>query len=346
MHVTWFCLLAGLLAGYAVLDGYDIGAGMIHLLAGRDEAERRQVLDSIGPLWDGNEVWLVALGGSLFFAFPGVYAASFSGFYLPLMLVLWLLVFRGIAIELREHIAGAVWRPFWDVVFAGASTVLAFVYGVAVGNVVRGVPLDGDGRFFLALWTDFTPTPPVGIFDWYTVAVGLLTAATLFLHGTLWIAFRTAGRVSARARALAWPALGAVVLMLAIVVALTMLVRPEVLGNVARHPWGVALPALALGGLGGAGRFLLRGRERAAFVCSSVFVAAMVVSAAFAVFPYLLPAVGDPHLGLSVWNAGGGDDGLAIALLWWVPGMALATGYTAFAHWRFSGKVAKRGAAG
>src|ERR1700683_552473 len=121
MEAAWFCLVALLLAGYVALDGYDLGAGMIHLFVARSDSERLQVLQSIGPFWDGNEVWLLAGGGTLFFAFPALYASSFSGFYLPLMIVLWLLMLRGISIEFRSHVESPVWRPLWDVVFGGAS---------------------------------------------------------------------------------------------------------------------------------------------------------------------------------------------------------------------------------
>jgi cytochrome d ubiquinol oxidase subunit II len=166
MEAIWFCLVALMLTGYVVLDGYDIGAGIIHLLVARSDLERRQILQSIGPFWDGNEVWLIAGGGTLFFAFPALYASSFSGFYLPLMMVLWLLMLRGISIEVRNHIDSPVWKPLWDLIFASASALLAIFFGAALGNVVRGAPLDAEGNFFLPLWTNFQPSGEVGILDW------------------------------------------------------------------------------------------------------------------------------------------------------------------------------------
>src|SRR5437016_11644266 len=153
MGTIWFWLVAIMIAMYVLLDGFDLGAGAIHLLVAKTDEERRQVLASIGPVWDGNEVWLIAGGGTLYFAFPGLYASSFSGFYLPLMIVLWLLMLRGISIEVRNHIDSPVWKPFWDVIFAGASVLLAIDFGAALGNVVRGAPLDVAGDFFLPLWT-------------------------------------------------------------------------------------------------------------------------------------------------------------------------------------------------
>jgi cytochrome d ubiquinol oxidase subunit II len=172
IEIVWFCLVAIMIAGYVVLDGFDLGAGIIHLLVARTEQERGHVLSSIGPVWDGNEVWLVAGGGTLYFAFPALYSAAFSGFYLALMVVLWLLILRGIAIELRRHIESSLWRPFWDLVFGGSSALLALLYGAALGNVVRGVPLDSSGFFFIPLWTNPQPGPDAGIVDWYTLLIG------------------------------------------------------------------------------------------------------------------------------------------------------------------------------
>src|SRR5436190_2697341 len=171
MNFTWYCLVAFMIAGYVILDGYDLGAGIVHLFVARGEDERKMVLRSIGPVWDGNEVWLLAGGGTLYFAFPGLYSSSFSGFYLPLMVVLWLLMIRGISIEFRNHLDNAAWRPFWDTGFALASLLLTVFFGAALGNVIRGVPLDGAGDFFLPLWTDFTTGPEPGILDWYTILV-------------------------------------------------------------------------------------------------------------------------------------------------------------------------------
>src|SRR5271154_6033049 len=187
---VWFCLVAIMIAGYAVLDGFDLGAGIIHLFVARTDQERRQVLRSIGPVWDGNEVWLLAAGGTLYFAFPALYAAAFSGFYLALMMVLWLLILRGISIEFRSHIESPVWRPFWDLVFGGSSALLALLFGAALGNVVRGVPLDADAFFFLPLWTTLPPGREAGIVDWYTVLVGGTSFVSLAIHGCYWVVLK------------------------------------------------------------------------------------------------------------------------------------------------------------
>jgi len=183
----------------------------------REDAERRSVLKSIGPVWDANEVWLLAAGGSLVLAFPKLYASSFSGFYLPLMMVLWLLILRAIAIEFRNHLEDPVWRPFWDVTFCAASLLLTIFLGAALGNVVRGVPLAADGYFFSPLWTTFTTSGDrMGILDWFTVSVGVTSLLALAHHGALWVALKTHDPVSERARRVAgwtWP-----LLLLAVIV--------------------------------------------------------------------------------------------------------------------------------
>ena len=203
METLWFALVAVMIAMYVVLDGFDIGAGIVHLWIARTDAERRAVIASIGPVWDANEVWLIAGGGVLYFAFPALYASSFAGFYLPLMMVLWLLILRGTSVEFRSHVAAPLWAAFWDVVFSMSSLLLAIFFGAALGNVVRGVPLDASGKFFEPLWTNFLPGANAGILDWYTVLVGMAALAALTMHGGLWVALKTSGELSARASRLA-----------------------------------------------------------------------------------------------------------------------------------------------
>ncbi|HSC76995.1 MAG TPA: cytochrome d ubiquinol oxidase subunit II, partial [Candidatus Acidoferrales bacterium] len=249
METLWFCLVAAMLAVYVVLDGFDLGAGVLHLWVARTDDERRLVLRSIGPVWDGNEVWLLAAGGTLYFAFPVLYASSFSGFYLPLMIVLWLLILRGISIEFRGHVQSPVWAPLWDFVFASSSLLLAVFYGAALGNVVRGVPLDAHGYFFEPLWTHFQLGPDTGILDWYTILVGLTALAALALHGALWVALKTEDAVNARARQAARFLWWAVAAFTVLVTAVTFRVQPHVLVSLAARPWGYIFPLLALAGL-------------------------------------------------------------------------------------------------
>src|SRR3989454_1690837 len=203
METIWFCIVAVMIAMYVALDGFDIGAGIIHLLVAKSDSERRLVLRSIGPVWDGNEVWLLAAGGTLYFAFPALYASGFSGFYLPLMIVLWLLILRGASIEFRNHIKSAVWDPLWDFLFCASSLLLAVFFGAALGNVVRGVPLDASGYFFEPLWTNFQLGDEPGILDWYSILVGVLALAALVVHGALWVTLKTTGSVRERSLRLA-----------------------------------------------------------------------------------------------------------------------------------------------
>src|SRR5215469_6770481 len=201
MATIWFVIVAAMISAYVLLDGFDLGAGAVHLFIAKTDEERRMILHAIGPVWDGNEVWLIASAGTLFFAFPVLYASSFSGFYLPLIIVLWLFIGRGIAIELRSLISHAVWSSFWDGIFSFSSALLAFFFGVALGNVIRGVPLNAQGYFFEALWTDFNPfSANPGILDWYTILTGLLAFTTLLTHGANYIAVKTEGVLNERAR--------------------------------------------------------------------------------------------------------------------------------------------------
>src|SRR6202451_1237181 len=187
METLWFMIVAVMVAAYVVLDGFDLGAGAIYLSAARTTDDRRKILRAIGPVWDGNEVWLLAAGGTLYFAFPLLYASSFSGFYLPLMIVLWLLMGRGASIELRAHIDHEVWRTFFDGLFFVSSALLAIFFGAALANVIRGVPLGSDNYFFLPLWTNWRVGPAPGILDWYTVIGGVVALVALTLHGALYL---------------------------------------------------------------------------------------------------------------------------------------------------------------
>ena len=201
MEALWFAIVSAMLAVYVVLDGFDFGVGILHRFVARNDEERRTVLASIAPVWDGNEVWLVAAGGVLFMAFPRVYSAAFSGFYLALIIVLWLLILRGIAIESRSHQENPLWREFWDTTFSFSSALLAVVLGTSLGNLVRGVPLDATGFFAIPLFTDFQPGEQPGIFDWYTSLVGGFSLCLLAGHGALYLVWKTTGTVQVRSAA-------------------------------------------------------------------------------------------------------------------------------------------------
>lgn len=345
MEVVWLAIVSVMIAFYVVFDGFDLGAGALHLFVARNDTERRTVIRSIGPVWDGNEVWLLAAGGTLYFAFPTLYASSFSGFYLPLMIVLWLLILRGISIELRNHIETPLWMPFWDTVFCGASGLLAIFFGAALGNVVRGVPLEPGGYFFLPLWTDFgfgasgLHAAEGGILDWYTILVALLAFVTLLQHGSRWLILKTTGPVRDRGQAAAKTTWWILLLLVVIVTLVTFRIQPQVLSNFAAAPWGLLFPALALAGLAGMQMFRGAAGERKAFLSSSLFIVGMLTSAVFGIFPYLLPSSTNPELGLSVYNVATSEYGMKVGLFWWIPGIILVTAYFTYTYRRFSGKV-------
>jgi cytochrome d ubiquinol oxidase subunit II len=339
METLWFVFVSLMIAMYVLLDGFDLGAGAIHLIAAREEGERRKIIRAIGPVWDGNEVWLIAGGGTLFFAFPVLYASSFSGFYLPLIIVLWLLMLRGLSIELRGHIGDPMWASFWDAVFFLGSSLLAVFFGAALGNVVRGVPLDAEGYFFQPLWTDFNPfseTP--GILDPYTVLIGLLALATLIVHGANFIAVKTDGDLNARSRTISRRFTYVTVALTIVATVFTFWVSPWMLDSFNERPYGYVLPLVAIAGLVGMVLFNLRNDDRAAFLSSGAYIIGMLTSTVFGVYPKVLPAV-DPANSLTIYNASASQYGMAVGLVWWSIGMVLAVVYFVVIYRLFRGKV-------
>jgi cytochrome d ubiquinol oxidase subunit II len=344
METLWFMIVAVMVAAYVVLDGFDLGAGAIYLGAGKTSDERRKILRAIGPVWDGNEVWLIAAGGTLYFAFPLLYASSFSGFYLPLMMVLWLLMLRGIGIELRAHMENPVWVGFFDLIFCVSSVLLAIFFGAALGNVVRGVPLGADGYFFEPLWTNFRVGANTGILDWYTVLTGVIALVTLTAHGSLYVAVKTDGELNQRTRSIAlwaWP----LQLILTIVgLVATCYVQPTVLDNYKQHAIGFLIPVIVFGSLAVMIYAIRKGQEKVAFVGSALYIVGMLVGAAFALYPVVLPASTDPaHRSLTIYNTAAGRHGLTVGLTWWILGMILALGYFTLLFRLFRGKVRLEG---
>jgi cytochrome d ubiquinol oxidase subunit II len=326
---VWYALLAGMLMVYVILDGFDLGAGMLHLIVAKTDAERNVVLRSIGPVWDGNEVWLLAAGGTMVLAFPVLYARAFSGFYLPLMIVLWFLVFRALSIELRHQVDHPLWRQFWDAALSLSSLLLAVFFGAALANVVRGVAMDDAGRFFAPLWTNFRVDPEPGIIDWYTLLVALTATVALAMHGAAWIGWRTTGQVHRRCSALLAPLWTATLMLTVATTIATYFVQAQMAQNLQDSLGCLLAPGLAVAGLVGLRLFVRRERWQAAFLSSSAFLAGMLGSASVAIFPYVLPAR-PPALGLSIADAATEPYGLQAALYWWVPGVLLAIGYFTF----------------
>jgi cytochrome d ubiquinol oxidase subunit II len=329
-----------MLVGYVVMDGFDIGVGIVYLFVAGSDRERMQSIRSIGPVWDGNEVWLLAAGGTLFFAFPLLYASAFSGFYLPLMIVLWLLILRGVSIELRSHIDDRLWKSFFDAVFFVSSTLLAIFYGAALANVVRGVPIGADDYFFLPLWTNWRPGANPGILDWYTVLGGVMALAALAFHGALYLAMKTEGELERRAAALAGKLWWAVAALTALGIPATVLARPNSMVNYQQHPIAFLAPLGVVVALIVAFWALRRRSEGTAFLASCGYLLAMMVGAVAGLFPVLLPNVAPGGRDITVALALAGSHTLHVGLVWWTIGMALALFYAAVSYWLFRGKVA------
>jgi cytochrome d ubiquinol oxidase subunit II len=341
METLWFWAVAYMLVMYVMLDGYDLGTGIIYLYAATSDIERRTILNTIGPVWDGNEVWLIAAGGTLFFAFPALYASSFSGFYLPLIIVLWLLMLRGLGIEFRHQIDHPMWKTFWDGAFMLGSLLLAVFFGAALGNVVRGVPLQKDGYFFEPLWTTFTVVPESGILDWFTVLMGLVSLSTLTAHGANWVAVKTEGEVQARARTAARRAwIGVLITSIGAGIG-TSVIRPGIWNNFIRFPLGFLFPLLGLLGIIGMIYFNRVSQDFRAFLSSSAFIAGMLGATAFGLYPTLLPASTDPAFSLTVYNSAAQPYALSVGLVWWIIGILMALGYVTYLHLAFKGKVSK-----
>jgi cytochrome d ubiquinol oxidase subunit II len=323
METVWFLILAAMITVYVVLDGFDLGAGALHLIVARTEEEREEVTSSIGPVWNGNEVWLIAGGAVLFMAFPKVYSASFSGLYFGLILVLWLLIGRGLALELRHQLENPLWRSACDTVFSLSSLGLALVFGVAIGNVVRGVPLNADGYFSLPLFN---------ILNWYGLLVGVFGLVVLVTHGAVFLAYKARGEVRERAarigRRLWWVQ---VVLFLGLI-GPTYAVREDMLENLGDHPWTLVFPLLAAVALGALFVYQRRRLYGRAFVASAAFIVGILTTMAAGLYPNVLPArEGNPN-SLTVDNAAADSYGLEVAIVWWSFGMLIAVAYFVYAY--------------
>lgn len=339
MEQLWFWLVSVMVAIYAVMDGFDFGAGALYLFVAKEDAERRQILAAIGPLWDGNEVWLLAGGGAMALAFPRLLGAGFSGFYLALFLVLWCLILRGIGIEFRSHVQDRLWRAFWDGAFALASILLPILLGAALGNVVRGVPVDAEGYFNIPLFTDFTTHNPVGILDWYTVLMGVYALGAILGHGATFLAWKTAGPVQARVLRLAKPIwILEVVVWLAVTVG-TSLVRPEIFQG-----WKASPPSWLGSAIYVLGTVLIFAglatrRHLMAFIGSGAFILGSLAATAAAVWPVMLRSTLNPAWSLTAQNCAVAASGLRKGLVWWLMGFPLALGYMAMLFRIFRGKA-------
>ncbi len=339
MAETWFVILVAMLAALAVLDGWNLGAGMLHHVVARSDAERRQVVAALGPLWSWHEVWLVAAGGVMLLAFPRALAAGFSGFYLPAWFLLWGLLLRGLALEVGGHLDDRLWRGFWDVVFTASSTWTTLVLGLVAGNILRGVPLDATGTFRVPLFTDFTAAGDVGVLDWYTALVAFAAMTVLAAHGATYLRMRTSGPLRERSSRVAG-VLWTTALQASLVAAAALAaVRPEILSAVARSPaaWGAILVVAGGGWMIVTGA--RHGRDGRAMVGSTLVVAGALATLAAAQFPALLTSTRDAAWSLTVHRAATNEAGLRAALAWWPLSLVPAVGSALLVARSFRGRV-------
>ena len=339
METFWFIVLLFMLTMYVILDGFDFGSGIVYLYAARTDMERRMALQAIGPVWNGNEVWLIASGGLIFFAFPKAYASGFSGFYLALMMVLWLLMGRGLALELRSHIHHPLWQTVCDHVFAVGSFLLALVFGAALGNLVRGVPLNKEGYFFTPFWTDFSIGPAPGILDWFTTFMGFFTIVILTAHGANYLAMKTEGELYERAHRIAWWGSWAIVGLLPIVFVAVGFVQPLARQNFNASPLGYTFPLLGILALGSMLYFRKHQKDVRAFLASSFLIFGLLSSVGWALYPNILIATTNPQYSLTIHNAAAGSYGLQVGLLWFSLGIVLVLMYMIYVYRSFWGKV-------
>ena len=339
MITLWYGILAFMLTTYIVLDGRNFGTGILHWIVARNQSERRQVIAAIGPLWSWHEVWLVGTGGVMLMAFPRLMSASFSGCYLALFLILWCVLLRGISIEVGGHMSDRLWQEFWDAVFVFSNVLLAVLFGAALGNIARGVPLTAAGVFYLPFFTNFGIRGNVGLLDWYTVPMALFCVLILTAHGATYLTMKTAGAVHERSLRLGRQLWVAVIPAFVIITVLTWFVRPELLEGIASRPvaWmtlvicAVSVCALVLG-------FRYQ-REYLALLGSTFLLFGLLMTGAAALFPVVLFSTTDANLRLTAADCAAPDFSLGIAATWWFPALILAICYLCIIQRHYSGKV-------
>lgn len=328
LHILWFVLLGVLLTGYAILDGFDLGVGLLHLFV-RGETERRIAMNSIGPLWDGNEVWLVTFGGALFAAFPEAYATVLSALYFPIIILLFSLIGRAISMEFRSKRESKSWRAYWDFSFFLSSFVVTLIFGVAAGNAIVGIPLDERGEFAGSLFGHLGP---------YPLVVGLFTCSAAAMHGSIYLYLKTEGDLQKRIHGWMWRTFFVFLAMYVITTVYTLVVVPHATDNLDRWPVTWIIPILNVLAVANIPRAIKKGRPFYAFVSSSCMIAALVFLFGAALFPNLVvSSAGTPSL--TVYNAASSEKTLFIMAIIAAVGMPFVLTYTAIVYWVFRGKV-------
>lgn len=330
LNVVWFVLFGIIVAGYLILDGFDLGCGILHPFIARNDIERRTVLNSIGPVWDGNEVWLVLGGGALFAAFPFVYASLFSGLYVAIMLVLLCLILRAVAIEFRSQRADQTWRMIWDYVFFLASLLLALLLGVALGNIILGLPVNAHGDISISILQILSP---------FALLVGITTIFMFAMHGAIYLTMKTDGELNQRVHRWLPRLMIAFFVLNTLVVLSTLLLQLQVTKRYLNQIWPIILPALALGALIASWYLLRHGSAFLGFVASSAVIALLIGSVAAGLYPNLLLSTISPSYNLTIFNAASGPNTLTVMLIFAIIGMPIVLLYTAGVYYIFQGKV-------
>jgi cytochrome d ubiquinol oxidase subunit II len=339
MIAAWYAAVSLMLIIYVVLDGRNFGAGMLQWFVARTPDERRQVIAAIGPLWTWHEVWLLGFGGTLIAIFPRLMASAFAGYYLALFLILWCLILRGVSIEVGGHINDRLWQGYWDFNFVLSNFLLAILFGAAAGNVARGVPVDAQGNFSMAFFTDFNVRGHVGLLDWYTVSIAILAVVMLGAHGATYLTLKTEGPVHDRSEKCAKYLWIAVVPLLAVVLIESRIVRPDLPGRAWSNPfWWLGLIVVAASGFTLL-TALKSGRELRAFVGSNFLIVGLLATGAAAIFPVMLHSTLAPENSLSAYAVASSPITLLRAGFWWPIGFALTVFYFVLISRRYAGKV-------
>ena len=350
MELFWYIVLMTMLAVYVVLDGYDFGAGIIHLFFAKTEKDKKAITNAIGPFWDANEVWLIAAGGVLFFAFPTLYASAFSGFYLPLIMILWLLIFRAIGLELRGQVHNKMWEAVWDKAFGMASLLLALFFGIALGNIVRGVNLgmveNGVSTqeahyFFLPLWNPtFSPQAEhLGIIDWFTLLLGIIGVIALTIHGANWIIFKTNSDLNIKLKKVVFNLNFALLGLVIISLFIWHIIEPKPFHNFIENPLLWIFPLITFTGLFGLFKVKSFKKDGLGFLFSSLFLFGGLTSTVASIFPKVLPSTNTVNPSLTLYNVAADEYGLSVGIYWFAVAIVLVAIYMVIQYKVFKGKM-------
>ncbi len=352
MEIFWYIIIAIVLTVFFILDGYDFGTGIIHLFFAKKEEDKEVIAKSAGLFWDSNEVWLVAAGGMLFMAFPTFYASVFSGFYLPIIIVLWLIIFRAIGLEFRSQFKYQMWKDIWDKSFGVSSLLLALFFGIALGNIVRGVNLGGvengvsvyEGHyFFLPLWdSSFSPlseTP--GVIDWFTIIIGLISVVTLVIHGANWVILKTNSSINNKLKNVIFNLNIALTTLTIFSLIVWQIVNPDSLNNFIDKPYLMVFPIIYLTGLFGLFFIKKIKKDSYAFVLSTLLIVGGITSSLASLFPVILPSINDINEPLTIYNTAASNYGLSVALNWGIIGFILLFVYMIIQKRLMGGKIDK-----